>query len=137
MSPMTPAAADAFLRDLHVGVLAVERNSKPPLAVPIWYDVDESGNVIIWTHPDSLKAKLIERAGRASFTVQQEAMPYAYVTVEGHTSRASADDVTARRIAQRYLGENGGDGFLKSNPTDGYVIITIHKDEVRSLTYDE
>ena len=137
MPAMTAASADAFLRDLHVGVLAIERSSKPPLAVPIWYDVDESGNVLIWTHPDSLKAKLIDRVGRASFTVQQEAVPYAYVTVEGHTTSAPADDATARRIARRYLGANGGDKFLESNPADGCVIVTIHKDKVRSLAYAE
>ncbi|GAB16882.1 hypothetical protein GOEFS_016_00080 [Gordonia effusa NBRC 100432] len=137
MPEMTAAAADAFLRDLHVGVLSVERESKPPLAVPIWYDVDESGNVIIWTHGGSLKARLISKAGRASFTVQRETVPYAYVTIEGHTTSAAADDSTARRIARRYLGEKGGDEFLESNPNDGSIVITIHKDKVRSLTYDE
>ncbi|MFW0789828.1 pyridoxamine 5'-phosphate oxidase family protein [Gordonia sp. CPCC 205333] len=136
MPEMTPAAADAFLRDVHVGVLAIERSSNPPLAIPIWYDVDEAGNVIIWTGADSVKARLIGRAGRASFTVQRETVPYAYVTVEGHTSSAAADDATARRIARRYLGEDGGDEFLKSSPVDGNVIITIHKDKLRSLTYD-
>ncbi|WP_231703026.1 pyridoxamine 5'-phosphate oxidase family protein [Tsukamurella asaccharolytica] len=134
---MTDADADAFLRDLHLGVLAVERSANPPLAVPIWYDVDDSGNVIVWTHGGSLKAKLVSRAGRASLTVQRETVPYAYVSVEGHTTVAPADDATARRIARRYLGESGGDEFLDSNPTEGNVIITIHRDKVRSLTYDE
>ena len=137
MPEMSPSEADAFLRDLHVGVLAIERESKVPLALPIWYDVDDDGNVIIWTHAESLKAKLIRKAGRASFTVQRETVPYAYVTIEGHATSEPADDATARRIARRYLGDVGGDEFLKSSPPDGNVVITIHKDKVRSLTYDE
>ncbi|ANY22196.1 pyridoxamine 5'-phosphate oxidase family protein [Gordonia terrae] len=137
MPEMSPAAADAFLRDLHVGVLAVERTSNPPLAVPIWYDLDEAGNVIIWTPADSWKARLIGAAGRATFIVQQEAEPYAYVMIEGHTTSAPADEGTARRIARRYFGEARGDQFLDSTPVDGNLVITIHRDKLRSFTYDE
>ena len=137
MPEMSPAAADAFLRELHVGVLAVERPSNPPLAVPIWYDLDEAGNVIIWTPAESLKARLVRAAGRATFTVQREVEPYAYVSIEGRTTSVPADEGTVRRVARWYFGDARGDQFLDSTPVDGNLVITIHRDKLRSFTYDE
>ncbi|MCF8572324.1 pyridoxamine 5'-phosphate oxidase family protein [Gordonia sp. HY002] len=66
---MTTTEADEFLRDVHVGILAVERKSNPPLAVPVRYDVYDQGRVVVWISEDSLKAKLLRRAGRATLTV--------------------------------------------------------------------
>jgi nitroimidazol reductase NimA-like FMN-containing flavoprotein (pyridoxamine 5'-phosphate oxidase superfamily) len=34
---MTPEEREEFVADVHVGILAIERESKAPLAVPIWY----------------------------------------------------------------------------------------------------
>jgi hypothetical protein len=46
-------------------------------------------NAHVWSHlpptgrSSSVKARLLARTGRATLTVQQEALPYRYVSVEG------------------------------------------------------
>jgi hypothetical protein len=37
---MTRAEREAYLADLHVGVISIERAGSAPLTVPIWYDYD-------------------------------------------------------------------------------------------------
>ncbi len=79
---MTKAERDAFLADVHVGILAVDEPGRGPLALPIWYRYVD-GVVVIGMDGDSLKARLLRAAGRATLTVQTEAPPYLYASVEG------------------------------------------------------
>ncbi len=53
--------------------------------------------------------------------VQSEALPYKYVSVEGPwTTLEDADlDKDVRPIAHRYLGREGGDGYLEATRGDG------------------
>ena len=60
----------------------------------------------------SEKVKLFEAAWQASLCVQNEAMPYKYVTVEGPAVVGDTDDVVQRALAHRYLGAEIGDLYL-------------------------
>ena len=40
---MTAAEREAFLADLHVGVLSIAREGRAPLSAPIWYDYEPGG----------------------------------------------------------------------------------------------
>lgn len=127
---MTEQERMAFLRGLHVGVVVVERPDRAPLALPIWYDVTEAGEPFLQTSPDSLKARLIEEAGRFALSVQDEAPPYKYVTVEGSVAsvRPATMEGDLRPMARRYFGIEGGDAWLASvgdSETDN-VVITMH-----------
>jgi len=42
---MSRSEREAFLADVHVCVLAIERTGQAPLAVPIWYDYDPTVGV--------------------------------------------------------------------------------------------
>ena len=64
MSTMTVAEREAFLTALHVGVIAIERQDGPPLTVPVWYSYEPGGDLTVLMDGDSLKGRLIERAGR-------------------------------------------------------------------------
>jgi len=121
---MTDEERDAFLADVHVGVLAIARQGKGPLALPIWYQYDK-GDVVIGMGGDSLKATLLRGAGRATMTVQTEAPPYKYVSVEGpvviHDERR--DDLA---MATRYLGPELGQWYVETNPsTDSAVVARL------------
>ncbi len=130
---MTPAEREAFLADLHVGILSIQRDGKGPLALPIWYQY-EDGTVMIWMSDDSVKAKLLRRHGRASMTVQNETPPYQYVMVEGPVTIAEADrDI--RPVAIRYLGEEMGAGYADQNPPNESSVIARLTPE-RWLTTD-
>ena len=130
---MSPTEREAFLADLHVGILSIQRDGKGPLAVPIWYRY-EDGVVMIWMSGESVKAKLLRRHGRATMTVQNETPPYQYVMVEGPVTITTADrDI--RAVAIRYLGEEMGAGYAEQNPANDSSVIARLTPE-RWLTTD-
>lgn len=125
---MTEAEREAFLADLHVGILSIARTGKGPLALPIWYQY-EDGDVIIGMDGDSLKARLLRAAGRATMTVQTETAPYQYVMVEGPVTVAAEqrDDLS---MATRYLGPELGAWYAQNNPsTERSVVARLRPEQ--------
>jgi len=110
---MTKAERDEFLADVHVGVLAIDQPGRGPLALPIWYLV-EDGDVLIGMGGNSKKAELLRAAGRATLTVQTEEPPYKYASVEGPVVIEShqRDDF---EMASRYLGPELGRWYADNN----------------------
>jgi PPOX class probable F420-dependent enzyme len=136
MATMSTEQRERFLADVHVGVIAVERPDRAPLAVPIWYGYEPGGDVSIWTTEGTLKDKLIRAAGRFSITAQDEAPPYRYVTAEGDvTSVGPADDAEARKIAIRYLGEQAGNEFADQNHSASSIVIRMRPTRWLSVDY--
>ena len=114
---MSVEEREAFLADLHVGIIGIERSDGPPLTVPIWYDYVPGGEVWVLTDGDSLKGRLLERAGRFSLCAQTETSPYSYVSVEGSaTIRPSDVEADSRPMARRYLGLKMGDWYTDNVP---------------------
>jgi len=138
MSPFSETAREEFLAALHVGVLSVAADDRPPASVPIWYDYTPGGNIRINTGASSRKAKLIKRAGTVSLVVQREEPPYQYVVVEGTVVDTTTPTPLEVReeIAIRYLGDEAGRAFVKSlEEQEGEsVLFTIRPD--RWLTAD-
>lgn len=133
---MSKEAREQFLADVHVGVIAVERPDRAPLAVPIWYGYEPGGEVSIWTTEGTLKDRLIRAAGRFSITAQQEQPPYKYVTADGDvTSVGPADDAEARAIAIRYLGEEAGNAFADENHSEASIVIRMQPKRWVSVDY--
>jgi nitroimidazol reductase NimA-like FMN-containing flavoprotein (pyridoxamine 5'-phosphate oxidase superfamily) len=112
---MSREEREAFLADVHVGVLSVARAGRGPLTVPIWYTYSPDDEVVsVITGGASAKAQLIAAAGRFSLCAQSETAPYKYGSVEGPVT---ATDVPvgsdeARAVAYRYLGSELGDLYL-------------------------
>lgn len=117
---MTKAEREAFLADVHVGVLAVDDPGRGPLALPVWYVVDD-GDVLISMDGTSKKARLLRSAGRATLTAQSEAAPYQYVSVEGPVVVESTPlDVV--ELASRYLGPELGAWYATENPPTEHTV---------------
>ncbi len=130
---MTRAEREAFLADVHVGVLAIDQPGQGPLALPIWYQV-EDGDVLVGMGGESRKAQLLRAAGRATLTVQTEEPPYRYVSVEGPVTieARQRDDF---EMASRYLGPELGRWYADNNPsTDESVVVRLRPE--RWLTKD-
>jgi PPOX class probable F420-dependent enzyme len=138
MAKMNSDEREAFLAELHVGVVAVERQDRAPLAVPIWYGYRAGGDVLLWTTAGSVKEKLIRAAGRFSISAQVETPPYRYVTAEGPvTAIEPAQDATVREIAIRYLGEQEGNAFTDENLGSDSVIIRMRPERWLSTDYSK
>jgi nitroimidazol reductase NimA-like FMN-containing flavoprotein (pyridoxamine 5'-phosphate oxidase superfamily) len=121
---MTIAEREAFLAEVHVGILAIARPERGPLALPIWYQFRD-GVVEIGMSGDSLKATLLREAGRATLTAQTETPPYKYVSIEGPVTVAheQRDDFD---MASRYLGPELGRWYADNNPsTDRSVVVRL------------
>ncbi len=136
---MTRAEREAFLADVHVGVLSVDEPGRGPLAVPIWYWYRPGGDIHMVTGADSRKGRLLRLATRATLVVQTEAPPYKYASVEGSLSLGVPEyDRDVRQVAHRYLGPAFGEQYLKSSGSGesvaGQLLVRITPE--RWLTVD-
>lgn len=136
MAKMSNEERERFLADLHVGVIAVERPDRAPLAVPIWYTYEPGGEVTISTTAGTLKDRLIRAAGRFTITAQDEHPPYKYVTADGDvTFNGPADEAESRTIAIRYLGEEAGNAFADENHSASTIVIRMRPQKWLSVDY--
>ena len=112
---MTPKEREAFLAEVHVGILSVAEDGRGPLTAPVWYDYAPGGDLWLTTERGSRKGKLLEKTGRMSLCAQTETPPYKYVSVEGAITIEAADlERHLRPLAHRYLGKEVGDGYIQS-----------------------
>ena len=118
---MSAEQREAFLADVHVAVLAVDEPRRGPLALPIWYQwVD--GGIELGMSGQSRKAELLRAAGRATITVQDEAPPYRYVSVEGPVEITDGErDLLG--TATRYLGPEIGARYAEANPPSPATVV--------------
>jgi hypothetical protein len=133
---MTQAEREAFLADVHVGILAVDEPGRGPLALPVWY-VYADGVITVSTDRSSLKGRLLEAAGRATLTAQTEAPPYQYVSVEGPVELDASPGDTLT-LATRYLGPELGQWYADENPsTDDTVQVRLRPEHWRTFDYNK
>lgn len=136
---MTEEEREAFLAEVHVGVVSVARdNGRAPLAVPVWYVYSPGGEIVINTGKGTLKHRLIEAAGRISLSVQIDTPPYRYATVEGPVTaiRPSTDD-DLKTVAHRYLEAEAAQGFLAAMAGADEVAIHVRPEHWLSSDHRE
>jgi nitroimidazol reductase NimA-like FMN-containing flavoprotein (pyridoxamine 5'-phosphate oxidase superfamily) len=133
---MSSDEREAYLADLHVGVMSVERSDGPPLTVPVWYDYRPGAELWVVTDGLSVKGRLLRLAGRFSLCAQSETPPYSYVSVEG-PCRVEASDLEQhlRPMARRYLGPELGDSYTDNAPHGTEPIVVFMRPE-RWFTVD-
>ncbi|MFI5584854.1 pyridoxamine 5'-phosphate oxidase family protein [Amycolatopsis sp. NPDC051758] len=124
---MTAAERESFLSGVHVGVLAVERAGRAPLAVPVWYDYEPGGELLIWMERETVKDRAITAAGRLSLAVQDENPPYKYVTVEGPVIANDKPPTReqALRIAGRYWPTDQATAYVDSALGERSVLVRV------------
>ena len=135
---MSPEERDAFLADLHVGVISIEQAGGPPLTVPIWYDYKPGAGVWVITADNSLKAKHLLAAGRFTLVAQSEEPPaYRYVSVEGPVVETRAADLERdlRPMARRYLGNEIGDQYADTTGVAGQTVFVMQPEKWRTVDY--
>jgi nitroimidazol reductase NimA-like FMN-containing flavoprotein (pyridoxamine 5'-phosphate oxidase superfamily) len=135
---MSKEERETFLADLHVGVISIEQESRPPLTVPIWYDYSPDIGLWVITDAGSAKGQALQKAGRYSLVAQTEEPPaYQYVSVEGPIVEERSADLERdlRPMARRYFGEELGDTYVAGNTSgDGHVFL-MRPDRWRTVDY--
>jgi nitroimidazol reductase NimA-like FMN-containing flavoprotein (pyridoxamine 5'-phosphate oxidase superfamily) len=124
---MTVEEREAYLADLHVGVLSVAgEDGRAPLAVPIWYRYEPGGLLSFVTGGSGRKMRALRETGRCTFCVQTEELPYRYVTAEGPVVAIEQVDEEERRlIARRYLGPDAGDAYIAATADEVRGSVTV------------
>ncbi len=131
---MTKDEREAYLAEVHVGILAVDEPGRGPLALPVWYRYID-GAIEIGIDGQSLKAQLLRAAGRATLTVQTETPPYLYVSVQGPVVilDEQRDDF---EVAGRYLGPELGKWYAETNPsTSQSVVVRLTPESWRTMDF--
>lgn len=135
---MTKQERDAFLTDLHVGVISIEQEGQSPLAAPIWYDYAPEIGVWVITGDTSLKARHLKASGRFTLVAQSEAPPaYRYVSVEGPIVERRAADLEGdlRPMARRYFGNELGDQYTEATGSEGQSVYVMRPERWRTVDY--
>ena len=128
----------AFLADLHVGIVSIARKHKGPLTVPIWYDYEPGGEVWMITSESSIKGKLLGSASRISLCVQTEAAPYSYVSVEGPFTVNATVEGQLLHMATRYLGVADGKAYAEGSGEEGdSIVVSIQPETWFTVDYNK
>ncbi|HSB67236.1 MAG TPA: pyridoxamine 5'-phosphate oxidase family protein [Anaerolineales bacterium] len=112
-SRMTVEERQAFLAKAWVGIISIQRAGRGPLSVPVWYTYQPGADVCIWTGANTRKGKLLQKAKRISFCVQDPTPPaYKYVSIEGPFTIQPVDpESDIRPMAIRYYGPEEGESY--------------------------
>lgn len=135
---MTRSEREAFLADLHVGIISIEQNGEAPLSVPIWYDYSPEIGLWVLTEEGSQKGKALAAAGRFTLCAQTEEPPrYQYVSVSGPVVlvRDADKDADARPMARRYFGPELGDLYTDSGEAGTSKVFTMKPERWRTVDY--
>jgi len=128
MSKMTKEEYKEFLlQGTKTGKLATVRDDGRPHVVPIWYTLD-GDNLVFTTGEASVKAKNMSRDPRVSLSIDDQAPPYSFVTIEGTVTFSEDPEKLlfwATRIGGRYMGEHEAEAFGKRNAVKGELLVTI------------
>jgi nitroimidazol reductase NimA-like FMN-containing flavoprotein (pyridoxamine 5'-phosphate oxidase superfamily) len=137
MSELTMSKADreAFLADVHVGIVGIAREGAPPLTAPVWYSYEPGGDVVFAFAAGSEKISLLRTTGEASLCAQTESMPYKYVTVEGPVVIEPPDVAVETALAYRYLGEEIGDIYLGASADEITFVVRLTTARWRTVDY--
>ena len=136
MTALNQHEKEAFLSELHVGVLSVPQDRRGPLTAPIWYCYAPGENLWIMIGRDSRKAALLKVGTRVSLCAQKENPPYAYVTAEGpvETIRPGTNE-DILELATRYLGAEEGKAYAESMPTGASLTVTVRPETWLAVDY--
>ena len=128
MKEMSDEERRAFLSyGTRTGKVATVRADGSPHAVPVWFVLD-GDDVVFTTWHESVKAKSIQRDGRAALVVDEEVFPYSFVTVEGRATVSNDAEVRrrwARSIAERYVPADLVESYVERNAVEGELVVRL------------
>jgi len=116
--------------------LATYRRDGSVLLSPVWHEWRDGGFNIA-TGADDIKARHIQRQGRASAVVSDNEFPFRGIELSGTPTLVRDPEVgraTMSRIARRYLGEERGTHY-SANLGDGLIVIRLEPGQLRTWDF--
>ena len=112
--------------------LAVVRKDGSPHVAPVWVDLD-GDDIVFMTSADTIKGKAILRDPRVSLCFDDEAPPFAFVTIAGTVSLSTDPDELlswATRIGGRYMGEENAEAYGRRNAVPPEMVVRVSADGI-------
>ncbi|MEK9518424.1 PPOX class F420-dependent oxidoreductase [Streptomyces sp. adm13(2018)] len=133
MTRMTDDQWRTFVSEgTRTGKLATVRTDGSPHVVPIWFLLD-GDDVVFNTGKDTVKGRNLARDGRVSLCVDDDAPPFAFVSLSGR-AELSEEPAELRRwaglIGARYMGEDRADEFGARNGVPGELLVRMRIEKV-------
>lgn len=141
MPTLAPSEVISFLTEPgHLVRLATVDASGAPRVVPIWF-LYEDGLVYMTPRERSAWWADLQRDPRCAITIDEEALPYRKVVGRGSISvvhAPGADDEWRdlyRRIASRYVGEEGGEAYIQATIAEPRALLAFPLDPSSCTTW--
>lgn len=112
--------------------LAVVRADGSPHVAPVWVDLD-GDDIIFMTSADTIKGKAILRDARVCLCIDDEAPPFAFVTIAGEATTSTDTDELLRwatRIGGRYMGAEQADAYGRRNAVPPEMVVRVRVTKV-------
>jgi len=130
---LTPDDLGDLLELPHVAVLATYRRDGTVLLSPVWHEWRHNGFNVVTLSTD-VKAGHLRRDPRASIVVYEDDPPNRGLELRTTARLSALDDRSIlRRIATRYLGEEGGAQYAQSGGDD--VLIRLEPGTLRAWDF--
>jgi len=103
------------------------REDGRPYVAPVWFGLD-GDDLVFTTWHETVKAANTRRDGGVSLCVDEEALPFAFVLVDGVAEvEDSAEGLLywARRVASRYMGTDRAEEYGRRNSVPGELLIRV------------
>lgn len=116
-------------------ILGTTRADGRPHVAPVWYVVDDDGTIVFTTGATTVKGRNLRRAGWATMSVDDDAAPFSFVTLEGPVT-ISEDLAEVRHwsglIGGRYMGSDRAQEYGERNGVAGELLVRLHPEKVVS-----
>ena len=141
MPKLTETEIDTFLAEPgHLVRIATVDADGMPRNVPLWFIVHD-GQIVFTPRVHSVLLANVRRDPRIGLTIDEEALPYRKLTVQGAAQilHEPGDDDVWRdlylRIAMRYVPEDGARAYVTGTDDQPRALIGVHLGEARVSTW--
>lgn len=129
MATMSPARWRSFLTERpRTAKLSTVRADGRPHVAPVWFDIDEDGSIVVMTGEGTVKGRAIRRDRRVGLCVDDEAPPFAFVTMDATATIVDDPDELLRwsiRIAGRYMGSDRAEEYGRRNAVPSELLVRL------------